>query len=40
MLQVKKGGERFELLKSDAERQLEEANVRLAEVRFKILSYL
>ena len=31
--QVRKGGERFELLKADAERQLEEANDRLGEVR-------
>ena len=29
---MKKGGERFELLKADAERQLEEANNRLGEV--------
>ena len=34
--QVRKGGERFELLKADAERQLEEANDRLGEVRLKI----
>ena len=31
---MRKGGERFELLKADAEMQLEEANSRLAEVRF------
>ena len=31
---MRKGGDRFELLKADAEMQLEEANSRLAEVRF------
>ena len=31
--QVRKSGERFELLKADAERQLEEANTRLGEVK-------
>ena len=36
VLQVRKSGERFELLKADAERQLEEANIRLGEVRVKI----
>merc|ERR1712037_433328 len=30
---VRKSGERFELLKADAERQLEEANTRLGEVK-------
>ena len=30
---VKKGGERFEMLKADAEAQLEGANNRLGEVR-------
>ena len=34
--QVRKSGERFELLKADAERQLEEANIRLGEVRVEI----
>ena len=39
--QVRKGGERFELLKADAEMQLEEANSRLAEVRLiRTLQYL
>ena len=33
---MRKGGERFELLKADAERQLEEANDRLGEVRLRI----
>ena len=30
---MRKSGERFELLKADAERQLEEANTRLGEVK-------
>ena len=34
--QVRKSGERFELLKADAERQLEEANIRLGEVSVEI----
>lgn len=34
--QVRKSGERFELLKVDAEGQLEEANIRLGEVKVEI----
>ena len=36
IFQVRKGGERFELLKADAERQLEEASDRLGEVSLGI----